>query len=182
MAIANRIDRHTDGDFSLESRALSYKKCFSNAYWIALQLTPKGQLSFWSNFGQTGKNHLVCNNFCAAIFVLLFLYFKSRGQISRVTCAVVTRLPVSGKLVPSTLSFSLLCISHLKPPHSPPPPHSGLSGGLGGLSPQIHPILIPQKAGNSLEVTVFASPTREISGAVTAQVLFLFCNNLIVSV
>ena len=49
------------------------------------------------------KNHLVCNNFCAAIFVLLFLYFKSRGQISCVTCAVITRLPASGKLVPSTL-------------------------------------------------------------------------------
>ena len=56
----------------------------------------------------------------------------------------------------------------------PAPPHSGLSGGLGGLSPQMHPILIPRKAGNSLEVTVFTFPTREISGAVTAQVLFLF--------
>ena len=38
------------------------------------------------------------------MFVLLFLYFKSRGQISRVRCAVVTRLPASEKLVPSTLS------------------------------------------------------------------------------
>ena len=67
-------------------------------------------------------------------------------------------------------------------PTPPPHPHSGLSGGLGGLSPQIHPILIPWKAGNSLEATVFASPTGEISGAVTAQVLFLFWNNLIVSI
>ena len=66
-------------------------------------LTPKGQLLFWSNLGQTGKKHLVSNNFCAPIFVLLFLYFKSRGQISRVRCAVVTRLPSSEKLVPSTL-------------------------------------------------------------------------------
>ena len=50
------------------------------------------------------KKHLVSNNFCAAIFVLLSLYFKSRGQISRVTCAVVTRLPASRKLIPSTLN------------------------------------------------------------------------------
>ena len=65
---------------------------------------PKGQLLFWSNLGQTGKKHLVSNNFCAPIFVLLFLYFKSRGQISHVRCKVVTRLPASKKLVPSTLS------------------------------------------------------------------------------
>ena len=32
IAIADRIDRHTDGNFSLEFRAMSYKKCFSNAY------------------------------------------------------------------------------------------------------------------------------------------------------
>ena len=64
---------------------------------------PKGQLLFWSNLGQTGKKHLVSNNFCAPIFVLLFLYFKSLGQMSHVRCAVVTRLPASEKLVPSTL-------------------------------------------------------------------------------
>ena len=49
------------------------------------------------------KKHLVSNNVCAPIFVWLFLYFKSRGQIPRVRCAVVTRLPASEKLVPSTL-------------------------------------------------------------------------------
>ena len=32
IAIADKIDRHTDGNSSLEFRALSYKKCFSNAY------------------------------------------------------------------------------------------------------------------------------------------------------
>ena len=32
IAIADKIDRHTDGNSSLEFRALSHKKCFSNAY------------------------------------------------------------------------------------------------------------------------------------------------------
>ena len=32
IAIADRIDCPTDGNFSLEFRALSYMKCFSNAY------------------------------------------------------------------------------------------------------------------------------------------------------
>ena len=32
IAIADRIDRHTDGNFSLKFRALSNKKCFPNAY------------------------------------------------------------------------------------------------------------------------------------------------------
>ena len=32
IAIADKIDRHTGGNSSLEFRALSYKKCFSNAY------------------------------------------------------------------------------------------------------------------------------------------------------
>ena len=27
---------------------------------------------------------------------------------------------------------------------APPPPHSGLSGGLEGLSPQIHSMLVPR--------------------------------------
>ena len=42
-----------------------------------------------------------------------------------------------------------------------PPPHSGLSRGLRGLSPQIHSILVPREAENLLEVTVFASPTGD---------------------
>ena len=32
IAIADKVDRHTDGNFSLEFKALSYRKCFSNAY------------------------------------------------------------------------------------------------------------------------------------------------------
>ena len=61
-------------------------------------------------------------------------------------------------------------------PTAPPPPHSGLSGGWGGgLSPQIHSMLVPRKVGNSLEVTVFASPTKGISGAVTPwSAVFIF--------
>ena len=54
----------------------------------------------------------------------------------------------------------LLCTSHLKP--RTPTPHSGLSVGLRGLSPHIHFILVPRKAGNSLEVTVSGSPTGSI--------------------
>ena len=62
---------------------------------------------------------------------------------------------------------------------TPAAPQSGFSGGLGGggggLSPQIHSMLVPQKVGNSLEVTVFASPTKEKSGAVTPwSVVFIF--------
>ena len=46
---------------------------------------------------------------------------------------------------------------------------------MGGLSPQIHSMLVPRKVGNSLEVTVFASPTKGISGAVTPwSVVFIF--------
>ena len=47
---------------------------------------------------------------------------------------------------------------------TPAPPHSGLSRGLRGLSPHIHFILVPRQAGNSLEVTVFASPTGLFAG------------------
>ena len=61
---------------------------------------------------------------------------------------------------------------------SPTAPHSDLSGGLGGgggLSPQIHSMLVPRKVGNSMEVTVFASPTKGISGAVTPwSTVFIF--------
>ena len=64
---------------------------------------PKDNFRFDPISDRQVKNHLVCNNFCAAVFVLLFLYFKSRGQISRVKCTVVTTLTASGKLVPSTL-------------------------------------------------------------------------------
>ena len=57
---------------------------------------------------------------------------------------------------------------------SPTGPHSGLSGGWG-LSPQIHSMLVPRKVGNSLEVTVFASPTKGIIGAVTPwSAVFIF--------
>ena len=71
---------------------------------------PKDNFRFDPISDRQEKNHLVCNNFCAATFVLLFLYFKSRRQISRVTCAVLTRLPASGKLVPSTLTQNILRI------------------------------------------------------------------------
>ena len=49
------------------------------------------------------------------------------------------------------------------------PPIRALAGdgGGGGLSPQIYSMLVPRKVGNSLEVMVFASPTKGISGAVT---------------
>ena len=61
---------------------------------------------------------------------------------------------------------------------SPTAPHSGLSGGWGGgggLSPQIHSMLVPRKVGTSLEVTVLASPTKGISGAVTPwSAVFIF--------
>ena len=66
---------------------------------------PKDNFRFDPISDRQEKNHHACNNFRAAIFVLLFLYFKSRGQISFVKCAVVTRLPSSGKLVPSTLKW-----------------------------------------------------------------------------
>ena len=58
----------------------------------------------------------------------------------------------------------------------PPPPIRALAGdGGGGLSPQIHSMLVPRKVGNSLEVTVFASPTKGISGAVTPwSAVFIF--------
>ena len=61
---------------------------------------------------------------------------------------------------------------------SPTAPHSDLSGGWGGgggLSPQIHSMLVPRKVGNSLELTIFASPTKGISGAVTPwSAVFIF--------
>ena len=48
-------------------------------------------------------------------------------------------------------------------------------GGGGGLSPQIYSMLVTRKVGNSLEVMVFASPTKGISGAVTPwSVVFIF--------
>ena len=57
---------------------------------------------------------------------------------------------------------------------SPTAPHSDLSGGWG-VSPQIHSMLVPRKVGNSLEVTIFASRTKGISGAVTPwSVVFIF--------
>ena len=61
-------------------------------------------------------------------------------------------------------------------PTAPPPPQFGPSLGMGGgLSPQIYSMLVPRKVGNSLEVMVFASPTKGISGAVTPwSVVFIF--------
>ena len=48
-------------------------------------------------------------------------------------------------------------------------------GGGGELSPQIHSMLVPRKVGNLLEVTVFLSPTKGISGAVTPwSAVFIF--------
>ena len=40
---------------------------------------PKDSFRFDPISDRQEKSHLVCNNFCAAIFVLLFLYFKSRA-------------------------------------------------------------------------------------------------------
>ena len=80
-------------------------KCTSERGLLLNNWRPKDNFRFDPISDRQEKNHLVCNYFCAAIFVLLFLYFKSRGQISRVTCRVVTRLPASGKLVPSTLRW-----------------------------------------------------------------------------
>ena len=63
-------------------------------------------------------------------------------------------------------------------PTAPPPPPfpiRALAGMEGGLSPQIHSMLVPPKVGNSLKVMVFASPTKGISGAVTPwSVVFIF--------
>ena len=65
-----------------------------------------------------------------------------------------------------------LCTSHLK---APQPPIQALAGDGGGLSPQIHSMLVPRKVGTSLEVTVLASPTKGISGAVTPwSAVFIF--------
>ena len=69
-----------------------------------------------------------------------------------------------------------VCTSHLK---APQPSIQTLAGdwgrGGGGLSPQIHSMLVPRKVGNSMEVTVFASPTKGISGAVTPwSTVFIF--------
>ena len=60
---------------------------------------------------------------------------------------------------------------------SPTAPNRTLAGDWegGGLSPQIHSMLIPRKVENSMEVTVFASPTKGISGAVTPwSTVFIF--------
>ena len=95
IAIADRIDHHSDGNFSLEFRV--YKSVTKSVFLTHSELLnnwrPKDNFRFDPISDREERNHLVCNNFCAAIFFLLFLYFKSRGQISRVTCAVVTRLP-----------------------------------------------------------------------------------------
>ena len=61
------------------------------------------------------------------------------------------------------------------PTAPPPPPIRALAGDGGGLSPQIHSMLVPRKVGNLLGVTVFASPTKGISGAVTPwSAVFIF--------
>ena len=64
-----------------------------------------------------------------------------------------------------------LCTSHLKAPQPSIRTLAGDWGGGGGdgLSPQIHSMLVPRKVGNSMEVTVFASPTKGISGALLGQ-------------
>ena len=68
-----------------------------------------------------------------------------------------------------------LCTSHLKAPQPPIQALAGDGGGGGGLSPQIHSMLVPRKVGTSLEVTVLASPTKGISGAVTPwSAVFIF--------
>ena len=47
---------------------------------------------------------------------------------------------------------------------NPAPPYWGLRGGLRGLSPRIHFILVPRYVGNPLEVSVFASPAANSIG------------------
>ena len=86
------------GHWVTKSVFLTHTKLLNN--W-----RPKDNFCFDPISDRQEKKHLVSNNFCTPIFVLLFLYFKSRGQISRVRCAVVTRLPASEKLVPSTLRW-----------------------------------------------------------------------------
>ena len=66
-----------------------------------------------------------------------------------------------------------LCTSHLKAPQ--PPIRTLAADWGGGLSTQIHSMLVPRKVGNSMEVTVFDSPTKRISGAVTPwSTVFIF--------
>ena len=107
IAIADRIGIAKLMETWIEFRALSLRKVF---FWRILNcLTTDVQRTTFVLIQSRPdrKNHLVCNNFCAAVFqlfVLLFLHFKSRGQISRVTCTVVARIPASGKPVPSTLT------------------------------------------------------------------------------
>ena len=60
---------------------------------------------------------------------------------------------------------------------TPTPPHLGLSGGLQGLSPRIHFILVPWLGGNSLEVTVFASPTGLFAGHSKINLFFSMAAN-----
>ena len=62
---------------------------------------------------------------------------------------------------------------------SPTAPHSDLSRGLGvgafTSDTLQHSMLVPRKVGNSMEVTVFASPTKRISWAVTPwSTVFIF--------
>ena len=98
------------GHWATKSVFLTHTELLNNGH-------PKDNFCFDPISDRQEKKHLVSISFCAPIFVLLFLYFKSRGQISRVRCAVVTRLSASEKLVPSTLKeylhrvFSNLSIS-----------------------------------------------------------------------
>ena len=84
-----------------------------------------------------------------------------------------------------------LTASYLKSPQfmhqsfetpAPPPPHSGLSGGLRGLSPYKQFILVLHfgEAGNSLEVTVFTSPTGLFAGRsmINLHVYFMAANSV----
>ena len=42
-----------------------------------------------------------------------------------------------------------------------PPPPSGMSGVMQGLSLHTHSIFVPRQAGDVLEITVLSSQTRE---------------------
>ena len=86
------------------------------------------------------------------VLMLVFQFAKLRNVTSLLKLVHVTRFLQS------------LCIVMHQSFETPAPPHSGLSGGLRGLSPHIHFVLVPRWPGNSLEVTVFASPTRLFAG------------------
>ena len=94
------------GHWATKSGFLTHTELLNN--W-----RPKDNFCFDPISDRQVKKHLLSNSFCAPIFVLFFLYFKSRGQISRVRCAVVTRLPASEKLVPSTLR-EVACTQHIE--------------------------------------------------------------------